>query len=70
VAAFSELVAWNHDTTPAPTDAAWRLMDFLAVSAAAHGVAGAVAVPGAPPAISAADVDAECRRARGGGGSG
>jgi hypothetical protein len=65
VAAFSELVAWNHDTTPAPTDAAWRLMDFLAVSAAAHGVVGGV--PGAPPAISAADVDAEVGRARVGG---
>jgi hypothetical protein len=36
VAAFDELVSWNHDTLPAPTDAAWRLMDFLAVSAAAH----------------------------------
>lgn len=58
VAAFDQLVSWNHDTAPAPTDAAWRLMDFLAVSAAAH----------AGPAITREEVEAEVKRVEGGGG--
>jgi len=82
VAVFGELVAWNHDVAPAPTDAAWRVMDFLAVSAAAHGLGagdgggsgggiggggGGGGAGGLPPPITAADVDAEVRAAAAGG---